>query len=125
MMITRELTIFLYFILAGMIGSIFFDFLRAIRHNRKNNTLMVALEDFLFWLLIGGLFLSFIYMLDAESIRLYMFVGMFLGACLYFLTFGKYIYKLLDFVCRYIGVIMGNIGKWSKGADNEKENEPA
>ena len=49
-MITREGTIFLYFILAGMIGSVFFDLLRAIRHNRRNNTLIVALEDFLFWL---------------------------------------------------------------------------
>ena len=124
-MITRELTIFLYFILAGMIGSVFFDLLRAIRHNRRNSTLVVALEDFLFWLLIGALFLSFIYLLDAETIRFYMFISMFLGTCLYFLTFGKYVYKLLDFVCRYIRDVMGNITKWMKGADNEKESEPA
>lgn len=124
-MITRELTIFLYFILAGMIGSVFFDLLRAIRHNRRNSTLVVALEDFLFWLLIGALFLSFIYLLDAETIRFYMFIGMFLGTCLYFLTFGKYVYKLLDSVCRYIRDVMGNITKWMKGANNEKESKPA
>jgi len=124
-MITRELTIFLWFILSGMCGSVFFDLLRAIRHNRNNRTFTVALEDFLFWILIGGIFLSFAYMLDVKSIRFYMFIGMFLGACLYFLTFGKYVYKLLNFVCRYIRDIMGNITKWMKGADNEKESEPA
>ena len=124
-MITREVTIFLYFILAGMIGSVFFDLLRAIRHNRRNNTLIVALEDFLFWLLIGALFLSFIYLLDAETIRFYMFIGMFLGSCLYFLTFGKYVYKLLDFVCRYINGIMIGISEWTKGANNEKESKSA
>jgi len=125
-MITRELTVFLWFILSGMIGSVLFDYIRALRHNRKhNNAIVVGLEDFLFWLLIGALFLVFVYLLDVEQIRLYMFVGMFLGACLYFLTFGKYIYKLLDLICRYIKGLIENISRWTKGANNEKEGEPA
>lgn len=125
-MITRELTVFLWFILSGMLGCVLFDFMRTVRHNRKyNHSIVVALEDFLFWLLIGIIFLLFAYMLNVEQIRLFMFIGMLLGSCLYFLTFGKYIYKLLDFICRYIKGLVVNICKWTKGANDEKESEPA
>jgi spore cortex biosynthesis protein YabQ len=111
MNITREVIVFLWFILDGIAGGVFFDMLRAIRHNRKCGDLVVYLEDILFWIL---LFLSAIwltYFLDSGQIRMYMVIGIFLGMLLYFLTFTKFVYKLFNAGCRYFIRIFSFVNK--------------
>ena len=56
MNITREVIVFLWFILDGMVGGAFFDLLRVLRRNRKCGDLTVYLEDILFWILLEILF---------------------------------------------------------------------
>lgn len=111
MNITREVVVFMWFILDGIVGGVFFDMLRAIRHNRKCGDLIVYLEDILFWIL---LFLSAIwltYFLDSGQIRMYMIAGIFLGMLLYFLTFTKFVYKLFNTGCRYFIRISSFVNK--------------
>lgn len=102
MSVTREVIVFLWFILDGIASGIFFDLLRAVRYNRKCGDLIVYLEDILFWLLLCASAIWLTYFLDSGQIRMYMIIGIFLGMFLYFLTLTKIIYKLFDMACRYI-----------------------
>jgi len=121
MTVTRELIIFFYFILGGMMGGIFFDLLRITRRNRRIGDIVVYLEDIIFWLLLGAGVIWLSYVTDAGQIRIYMIVALFLGMIIYFLTLTKLIYKVLDFTCRYLVWLFGLIFKIFKGANNEKE----
>lgn len=121
MAITRELIVFLYFVLFGMAGGMFFDVLRALRHNRKIGDFAVCLEDIVFWLIMGGGVIRVAYILDAGQIRLYMIMAVFLGMLIYFLTLTKLTYKVLNWLCRYLLWLFRFIMKLFKGANNEKE----
>jgi len=119
--VTRELIIFFYFILGGMVGGIFFDLLRITRKNREIGDIVVYLEDIIFWLLMGCEVIWLSYVTDAGQIRIYMIAGLFLGMLIYFLTLTKIVYKVLDFACRYLVWLFGVVFKIFKGANNEKE----
>lgn len=123
MTITRELIVFLSFIFNGIGGGIFLDLLRAFRHNRKVNDIMVYLEDILYWILLGASVIWLSYILNVGEIRMYMLLAVFLGMIIYFLTLTKLIYKVFDFVCRYLLRMISWITKIFKGANNEKESE--
>ena len=125
MAVTRELMIFIYFILEGIVGGILMDLLRACRRNRKVHDLVVYLEDFVYWLVIGGLVIWLSYTLDAGTIRMYMILGVFLGMLIYFLTLTKIVYKVFDFICRYLLRLIRWIFNKFKGATNEKESQLA
>ena len=125
MAVTRELIVFLYFILDGIAGGILLDALRVLRHNRKVKDLVVYLEDIIYWLLIGASVLWLSYILNTETIRIYMLLAVFLGMLIYFLTLTKMVYKVFDCFCRYLSRLFSWIAKVFKGANNEKESKPA
>ena len=125
MTVTRELIIFLYFILEGIAGGVFLDILRAFRHNRKVSDFVVYLEDILYWVLLGSGVIWLSYVLDTGTIRMYMLLAVFLGMLIYFLTLTKCMYKVFDFVCRYFLRLISWILNVFKGATNEKESELA
>jgi len=125
MTVTKELIIFLYFILGGIFGGILMDLLRVFRRNRKVRDIVVYLEDFLYWIALGGIVIWLSYVLDTGAIRLYMILGLFLGMMIYFLTLTKVMYKVFDFICRYsLRLIRWILNKF-KGATNEKESQLA
>ena len=121
MTVTRELIIFGYFILGGVIGGIFFDLLRITRKNRKIGDIVVYLEDIIFWLLMGTGVIWLSYITDAGQIRIYMILALFLGMLVYFLTLSRLVYKVLDFICRYLVWLFRLVFIFFKGANNEKE----
>ena len=125
MTVTRELIVFLYFILEGIAGGIFFDILRVFRHNRKVHDFTVYLEDILFWLTLGGGVIWLSYVLDAGQIRIYMIIAVFLGMLIYFLTLTKVTYKVLDLICRYLVWLIRFIARIFKGANNEEKSKLA
>ena len=125
MTVTKELMVFIYFIIEGMVGGALMDILRVLRRNRKVHDIVVYLEDFLYWLVLGGMVIWLSYTLDTGTIRMYMILGLFLGMLIYFLTLTKVVYKVFDFVCRYsLGLIRWILNKF-KGATNEKESKLA
>jgi len=123
--ITKELIIFLSFILEGIAGGILLDILRVFRHNRKINDFVVYLEDILYWVVLGCGVIWLSYILNTDAIRLYMLFGLFLGMLIYFLTLTKVMYKVFDFICRYLLKLIGWFFKIFKGANNEKESKLA
>ena len=125
MTITTELLTFIYFILEGIVGGVLLDVLRTFRHNRKIKDIVVYLEDILYWIILGVGVIWLSYILDAGSIRMYMLLAVFLGMLIYFLTLTKLMYKVFDFVCRYLLKLIGWFCKIFKGATNEKESKLA
>jgi len=125
MTITKELIIFLSFILDGMAGGILLDILRVFRRNRKVNDIIVYLEDILYWVVLGISVIWLSYILNTDTIRMYMLLAVFLGLLIYFLTLTKVVYKVFDFGCRYLLMLIGWFVKIFKGAANEKESELA
>lgn len=125
MNITREVVVFLWFILDGIVGGTFFDLLRAVRRNRRCGDLLVYLEDILFWILLFASSIWLTYVLDSGQIRMYMIVGLFLGMLLYFLTLTKFTYKLFDLICRYFICFFRWLNKITfRRAIHEEESEP-
>ncbi len=125
MTVTRELIIFLYFILEGMAAGIFLDVLRVFRHNRNVSDVVVCLEDVLYWIVLGCGVIWLSYILNAGTIRIYMVLAVFLGMLIYFLTLTNFTYKVFDFICRYLVRLIGWLIKVFKGANHEKKSKLA
>ena len=125
MAVTKELIIFLSFLIDGVLGGVLMDLLRAFRRNRKVNDFIVYLEDILYWIVLGISVIWLSYVLNTDTIRMYMLLAVFLGLLIYFLTLTKVMYKVFDFACRYLLKIIGWFFKIFKGAANEKESELA
>lgn len=122
MAVTKELIIFLYFILGGIFGGVLMDLLRVFRKNRKVHDIVVYLEDFLYWIVLGGIVIWLSCILDTGEIRMYMILGLFLGMLIYFLTLTRLIYKVFDFICRYFLRLIAWVFNKFKGATNEEES---
>lgn len=121
MTVTRELIVFLYFILEGIAGGILLDFLRVLRHNKKTKDIIVYLEDMLYWIALGCGVICLSYVLNTGTIRIYMILAVFLGMLIYFLTLTGMVYKVFDFICRYLLRLFSWIFDTFKGAEHEKQ----
>lgn len=119
MNVTNEVITFFAFILSGMIGGVAFDLFRAIRKNFQTSNFVVYIEDFIFWILLGVISLMTAYFVNDGQIRVYMLISMLMGAIIYFFSIGKLIYKVFDFICRYISSLIGTVLKFFKGDNDE------
>ena len=109
--VTEQTTIFMSFIVAGIVSGVLFDFFRVMRKNFNSPNFLVYVEDFIFWILLGFIALFTAYLVSDGVVRVYMLLSMLCGALLYFFSLGKIIYKVFDFICRYISSIIRNICK--------------
>ncbi len=93
-MISKEFTIFLAFILIGLIISFLFDFFRILRRVYKTPDFVTLIEDIAFWIISGIILLSGIFILNEGKIRAFLFIGLFTGILLYIITISKYFIKI-------------------------------
>ena len=119
MNVSSEVITFFAFIVSGMLGGVAFDLFRAIRKNFETSNVVVYIEDFIFWILLGAISLMTSYFVSDGQIRVYMLISMVMGAIIYFFSIGKLIYKVFDFICRYLSSIIGTISKFIKEDKNE------
>ncbi len=93
-MINKEFSIFLAFILIGLIISFLFDFFRILRRVYKTPDSITIIEDIAFWIISGIILLSGIFILNEGKIRAFLFIGLFTGILLYIITISKYFVKI-------------------------------
>lgn len=93
-MIASEFSIFLSFILIGIIISFLFDFFRILRRVYQTPDFLTIIEDITFWIISGIILLSGIFILNEGKIRAYLFIGIFTGILLYMITLSKIITRL-------------------------------
>ncbi len=93
MFISEQIIEFSQFVFIGILISVIFDFFRAYRKLNKVSFVVVALQDIIYFLIITViLILSIIFLLNT-SIRLYIFVAIFVGIGIYITFFSKYVIK--------------------------------
>lgn len=93
-MITNQATLFLIFIVNGIIIGFLFDIFRILRRSFKTSDLITYIEDILFWILTGIIVLYSIFIFNNGEIRFFMFLAIGLGITFYMLTLSSYIIKV-------------------------------
>ena len=80
---------FIIFILNGFLIGLFFDFFRILRKGFKTPDFITYFEDFIFWIITGFILLYSIFKFNNGELRLYIFLGIFIGITIYMLVFSK------------------------------------
>lgn len=93
-MVTNQAYLFLIFIVNGIIIGLLFDFFRIARKVIPTNDFVTYIEDILFWLLTGAITLYSIFVFNNGELRLFMFLGIILGAFIYLLVLSSYVIKI-------------------------------
>lgn len=93
-MAINQAYLFFIFIINGIVIGLLFDFFRISRKVFKTNDVMTYIEDVLFWILTGAIVLYSIFIFNNGEIRLFMFLGIVLGAFLYMILISSYVIKI-------------------------------
>ena len=101
--------IFLIFIINGILISFIFDLFRISRKTFKTPDWLTYVEDISFWLISCIILAYSIYTYNNGEIRLYMFIGLLIGAITYIITISKYVIKIfvtvIDKIKRILQII--------------------
>ena len=101
-MAQNQAYLFLVFSLTGVAIGILFDFFRILRKTIKTSNILTYIEDILFWILTGLLILYNIWYFNNGEIRIYMFLGIIMGALIYISTLSNIIIKLFTKILQKI-----------------------
>ena len=109
-MVTNQAYLFFIFIINGIVIGLLFDFFRISRKVFKTNDIMTYIEDVLFWILAGGIVLYSIFVFNNGELRLFMFLGIILGAFVYMLFVSSYVIKInvkiINILKKIIGILL-------------------
>lgn len=97
--------VFLIFIINGIIIAFIFDIFRIFRKSFKTPDWVTYIEDIIFWFITCVLLAYSIYTYNNGEIRLFIFIGLIIGAILYILTISKYIIKFSVKIIRFLKII--------------------
>lgn len=108
--IANEVYIFLIMVLLGATSVFLFDLFRIMRKLIKMSTALVAVTDFVFWIIFSVIIVGGIVYFNNGSLRWYEFIGMILGAIIYFGVLSRPIMfvfiKIIDLFAKFIGYIL-------------------
>ena len=109
-MVTNQMYLFLIFIVDGILIGLLFDFFRIARKVFQTSDVMTYVEDILFWILTGFIVLYSIFVFNNGELRLFMFLGILLGAFIYMLWISSYIIKInvkiINFIKKVLSIIL-------------------
>lgn len=101
-----QVVLFFVFFALGIVCAFVFDAFRVSERFRKSSTLIFAVKDILFWLLITVLMFAICLRFNNGEIRFFMFVGIILGAFAYFNTLSKFVLRVLFFIINWTKKIL-------------------
>lgn len=108
---TSQAFIFVIFIINGILIAFIFDLFRISRKTFKTPDWLTYVEDISFWLISCIILAYSIYTYNNGAIRLYMFIGLIIGAIIYIITISKYVIKIFVTVIDKIKHILQIIAK--------------
>ena len=83
-----------YVLCYGGLLACIYDIIKCIRHFIRHNIVAVSVEDMLFWFMASLFTLKLTIELNDGGLRLYLFIGMVLGAGIYYQTIHFILKKL-------------------------------
>lgn len=109
--ILEELYCFLHAVVTGVILAMVYDVLRIIRRVKVHGWIVVAIEDFIYWL-GSALYIFSVLIKDNHGIiRWFFIIGIFMGMMVYNLTCSQYLVGVLS---KIIGKILNIVEKLLK-----------
>ena len=100
--IINQLKTFVVFIVDGLLIGIGFDFFRILRKSFNTSDFVTYIEDVLFWIISGIILVYSIFIFNNGNIRIYMFLAILIGICIYILLFSK---TIISICIRIISII--------------------
>lgn len=98
----EQLTIFIYFIITGMVLGVIFDVFRILRKSFKTSDIVTNIEDIIFGITTGIILLVSIFLFNNGELRLFIFIGIIFGIIMYMLLISKYFIKLNVTIIKFI-----------------------
>ncbi len=99
--ISKEVSVFLASIAAGVLICIVYDLFRVIRLRAKTSAILTDVQDILFWVVATVVMFFVIFHVNNGAVRWYQFFGAVLGAVVYLLTASRFVLRgiglLIDF----------------------------
>ena len=106
--ISLELYFFLHALLTGVILSAVYDVLRIWRRVHKHGSVLIAVEDFFYWL-GSALYITYVLMKENSGvIRWFFILGILIGMLIYNLTLSRY---LVGYISKMINKILDIVKK--------------
>ncbi|WP_070001073.1 spore cortex biosynthesis protein YabQ [Cellulosilyticum sp. I15G10I2] len=93
----------------GIVMGIFFDLIRIFRKIIKHPDILVQLEDLIYWIICALIGFYMLYINNYAAIRPFVFIGILLGAILYFASFSIVFMKIATIVINYIKALIHKI----------------
>ncbi len=106
-MVTSQAYLFFIFIINGILIGLLFDFFRIARKVFHTSDIITYIEDVLFWILAGSIVLYSIFIFNNGQLRLFMFLGILLGAIIYMLFVSSYVIKINVTIIKFIKKVLG------------------
>lgn len=110
--------IFIFFFIIGIIIGLTFDVFKAIRKCFKTPDKVTFIQDLLFIIISTYLIILGIIKLNSGEVRFYLFLGIFLGIIIYFLTISNIcviiLYVIVEFCKKILEILKMNIIKINK-----------
>lgn len=97
----EQLNSFFIFMIVGIIISVLFDLFRILRKAIKTSDMVTYIQDILFWILAGIIILYSIFTFNNGALRLYIFIGMFIGILIYMILISKYVVWIGSFTIKF------------------------
>ena len=104
--VSSQALIFITSVEVGIVMGMIFDLIRVIRKIIKHPNFFVQIEDLLYWIVCGLIGFYMLYVSNYADIRAFIFIGIILGAVLYFATFSIVFMKAATAVINYIKALV-------------------
>ncbi|MCX8129862.1 MAG: spore cortex biosynthesis protein YabQ [Clostridia bacterium] len=92
--VSSQAYVFLYSILGGMAIAFIYDIFRIKRKRVKTRSIVLHLEDFLYWIIVSLVMFASVYYSNEGEIRGFIFIGTILGVIFYALAFSRIVMKV-------------------------------
>ncbi|MDF2877220.1 MAG: Spore cortex biosynthesis protein YabQ-like protein [Clostridia bacterium] len=109
--VNDQALLFITCIEIGVIIGMFFDIIRILRKLIKHPDFLVQIEDALYWVICALIGFYMLYVNNYGAIRPFVFIGILLGAILYFASFSIVFMKIATLVIKYIKVFISYVIK--------------
>lgn len=98
-------------VVGGMLIALIYDGFRIKRKAVKTRSIVIHIEDMIFWLIVAVVMFAVIYYSNEGELRGYIFIGTIIGVILYSLLFSKLVVQSSMFVIRFIVRVVKTICK--------------
>ena len=109
--VSNQLFIFASCLVCGVIIGLIFDVFRIVRRLVRTSIFATIIEDIIYWIIAAVVFFLFVLGVNSVELRLYQFIGAFLGMALYFLTVSKQIINVSVCIVQFMAKVLAAVFK--------------